>query len=32
MANWFIPVTDAQLRDPQYLRSVGFPISIESGG
>lgn len=28
----FIGVTDAQLRNPQYLRSIGFPISAESGG
>lgn len=25
----FVGVTDAQLRDPAYLRSIGFPIAIE---
>lgn len=25
----FVGVTDAQLRDPSYLRSIGFPIAIE---
>lgn len=24
-----VGVTDAQLRDPEYLRSIGFPIAIE---
>lgn len=26
---YFLGVTDAQLRDPAYLRSIGFPIAIE---
>lgn len=25
----FVGVTDAQLRDPSYLRGIGFPIAIE---
>ena len=29
---YFIPCTDAQLKDPAYLRSKGFPIVVNGGG